>query len=94
MRDLGHTAKTENYFANARAERLPFVPAQARTLLEVGCGGADFAALLKSQRTIHVTAIEAFPAAAKQPQLAWTGCWPGAWKTRCASSQASGSIAS
>ena len=94
MSNAGYSDKGDQYYANARPEMLPFVPAQARTLLEVGCGGADFAALLKSQRTIHVTAIEAFPAAAKQPQLAWTGCWPGAWKTRCASSQASGSIAS
>lgn len=65
MSDLGYDAKTKNYYANARPEMVAFVPDAARTLLEVGCGGADFAALLKSQRTIHVTAIEAFPAAAQ-----------------------------
>ena len=65
MSNAGYSDKGDQYYANASPEMPPFVPAQARTLLEVWCGGADFAALLRSQRDIHVTAIEAFAAAAK-----------------------------
>lgn len=62
--DPGYAAKDSPYFDNAREEMLPFVPAAATRLLELGCGNAGFAALLKRQRTVHVTGVEPFAAAA------------------------------
>ena len=64
MSDTSYAAKAQTYFANRREEMLAFVPAAARTVLEVGCGNAEFAELLKSRRAVHVTGIEAFAGAA------------------------------
>ncbi len=58
MSDAGYDIKTANYFEDQREEMLPFIPAETRRVLEVGCGNAAFAARLKSSRAVHVTAIE------------------------------------
>lgn len=34
------------YYAHERAEMVPFVPAEAKVILEIGCGGGGFAKLL------------------------------------------------
>lgn len=60
-----YAGKAGSYYVNSRPEMLAYVPANARRVLEVGCGSADFAALLKSRRSLHVTAIEAQPQAAE-----------------------------
>lgn len=65
MSDAGYNSKSSQYYTSARPEMLQFVPADTKTVLEVGCGGADFAALLKAERGVNVTAIEAYPAAAE-----------------------------
>ena len=65
MGDATYDSKASAYFANQRQEMLPFIPANAKRMLEVGCGTAGFAAHLKSLRPIHVTGIEAFAAAAE-----------------------------
>jgi len=41
--------KAPDYFQQARPEMLPFVPAQSRFVLEVGCGSGEFAGLLKAR---------------------------------------------
>jgi 2-polyprenyl-3-methyl-5-hydroxy-6-metoxy-1,4-benzoquinol methylase len=58
-------SKQSSYFEDARPEMESFVPADAARVLEVGCGTAAFAALLKSRRRVVVTVIEPFPAAAE-----------------------------
>ncbi len=57
--------KTNKYYAYQRREMFPFVPTDVHELLEVGCGEAHFAAALKADRAVHVTAIEPFAAAAE-----------------------------
>jgi 2-polyprenyl-3-methyl-5-hydroxy-6-metoxy-1,4-benzoquinol methylase len=64
MTDTSYAGKTADYFEDRRDEMLPFIPIGARHVLEVGCGNAAFAAHLKTQRRVEVTAIEAHPAAA------------------------------
>lgn len=64
MTDATYTAKSEAYFEGSRGEMTPFIPDTCVRMLEIGCGNAAFAKHLKSQRDIHVTAIESHPAAA------------------------------
>jgi len=56
--------KQAAYFANSRPEMTPFVPAGVRRVLELGCGGGEFGAALKSQRALDVIGIETATAAA------------------------------
>lgn len=57
--------KKGNYFSNRRPEMIEYVPNDARSILEVGCGGGVFAAALKEQRPkLRVTAIESHAGAA------------------------------
>jgi len=57
--DASYESKDAQYFEYARPEMLDFVPAGAKTVLEIGCGRAGFAALLKQRGAVQVTAIEA-----------------------------------
>lgn len=65
MADVSYAAKATSYFENRRPEMAAFVPAGARTLLDVGCGSAGFAGHLKTQRELQVTGIELHPQAAE-----------------------------
>ena len=56
--------KPVTYFNFGRMEMLPFVPGNARTLLEIGCGEGEFSANLKLTRPLHITGIEPFSEAA------------------------------
>ncbi len=40
----------ESYYAHPRTELLPFIPAQAMTILDVGCGDGSFGHLLQRRR--------------------------------------------
>ena len=40
--------KAEDYYAQSRGEMLPFVPASAKCILEVGCGRGGFGRLLRT----------------------------------------------
>jgi 2-polyprenyl-3-methyl-5-hydroxy-6-metoxy-1,4-benzoquinol methylase len=66
MSDTTYSYKEENYFEQQRREMLPYIPLNAKRVLEVGCGNGSFAAHLKSQRSVQVVAIEAHPAAAEK----------------------------
>lgn len=48
------TAPPKNYYSHPREEMLPFFPAGARRILDVGCGRGGFGALLKS----HLAGVE------------------------------------
>lgn len=50
--------KAKHYFAGERREMLPFIPASAVKILEIGCGEANFARVLKAQRSAIVTGVE------------------------------------
>lgn len=64
MVDASYESKYEAYFDAPRREMLPFIPESTTRLLEVGCGNAGFAVLLKQRSMLHVTGIESHPASA------------------------------
>ena len=59
-----YDTKTDEYFGRSRAEILPFVPAQCRRLLDVGCGAGEFGSLVKRTRHIEVWGVEPVRSAA------------------------------
>lgn len=60
----GYDTKTDDYFEFPRTEMLPFVPANCRHLLDVGCGAGEFGALVKQTRKIEVWGLEPVKSAA------------------------------
>jgi 2-polyprenyl-3-methyl-5-hydroxy-6-metoxy-1,4-benzoquinol methylase len=64
-------AKPGNYFGYARHEMLPFVPAGAQAILEVGCSGGEFGKIVKARQPVEYWGIEpmAEPAAAAEDKL-------------------------
>ena len=50
--------KPSSYFSNVRREMLPFVPADASVILDVGCGEGWFARELRLSRGANVWGIE------------------------------------
>lgn len=53
------------YYTNARSEMLPFVPVEAGTVLDIGCGAGGFAGQLKARDgSVEVWGIEMDAAAA------------------------------
>ncbi len=61
--------KPERYFSQTRSEMLPFVPRDARRILEVGCGEGTFARRLKEERDAEIWGVELVPAAAEAARL-------------------------
>jgi len=60
--------KQESYFSHSRPELLPFVPANVRTVLDVGCGNGAFGVMLKKSRQCAVWGIEPGKAAAQEAE--------------------------
>lgn len=58
--------KEEAYFGTPRREMLQFLPPDAVTFLEIGCGTGAFGAVVKRQRDCHYVGVELFPEAARQ----------------------------
>jgi 2-polyprenyl-3-methyl-5-hydroxy-6-metoxy-1,4-benzoquinol methylase len=50
--------KPDNYYRNVRVEMLPYVPADAATMLDVGCGAGLFGELVKGRGPCEVWGIE------------------------------------
>ena len=50
--------KELSYFKGARQEMLRYIPHNAYTILEVGCGCGNFSELLKKKRSVEVWGIE------------------------------------
>ena len=46
------------YYSHPRREVMAFLPDEFRTLLDVGCGGGDFGALVKQQRQAEVWGVD------------------------------------
>jgi 2-polyprenyl-3-methyl-5-hydroxy-6-metoxy-1,4-benzoquinol methylase len=61
-----YEAKPRCYFEETRSEMLPFVPADCRRVLDVGCSSGGFGALLKATRQLEVWGVEPFESAAAQ----------------------------
>jgi 2-polyprenyl-3-methyl-5-hydroxy-6-metoxy-1,4-benzoquinol methylase len=59
------STKPEGYYAQARPEMLPFIPRDAKRILDVGCGEGGFACTLKQRLGAEVWGIEYVPAAAE-----------------------------
>ena len=59
------TAQDLSYYLQTRQEILPFLPAQCRTLLDIGCGGGAFGALVKDSRGAEVWGVDISPVAAE-----------------------------
>ena len=59
-----YAQKVGQYFGSSRPEMLAFIPASARDVLEVGCGGGGFGLEVKGARQARVTGIEPFASAA------------------------------
>ena len=61
---VGYDTKPDYYFECARPEMLPFVPADCRRMLDVGCGIGAFGELVKQNRKIEIWGLEPVKAAA------------------------------
>ena len=57
-----------DYYGEPRADVLPFVPEDARDVLEIGCGRGVTGALLKRERGCRVTGVELNPEVAKDAE--------------------------
>jgi 2-polyprenyl-3-methyl-5-hydroxy-6-metoxy-1,4-benzoquinol methylase len=56
----------DRYFERTRPELRALVPAAARRVLDVGCGGGALGAALKAERGCEVVGLEGFPEAAER----------------------------
>jgi 2-polyprenyl-3-methyl-5-hydroxy-6-metoxy-1,4-benzoquinol methylase len=61
---LGYETKPSDYFQCPRPEMLPFVPADCRRVLDVGCAEGAFGESLKRTRGIEVWGVEPVKSAA------------------------------
>jgi 2-polyprenyl-3-methyl-5-hydroxy-6-metoxy-1,4-benzoquinol methylase len=64
LEELAYEAKAADYFRYPRPEMVPFVPAQCRRMLDVGCADGTFGEVLKRTRGIEVWGVEPTKAAA------------------------------
>ena len=64
--EQSHDTKPDNYYQNVRAEMIPFVPAGARTILDVGCGEGLFGAKLKERPGRLIWGVESDGRAAEE----------------------------
>lgn len=61
-----HPPKKPHYYSRARSEMLPFLPSKIGTMLDIGCGEAEFARLVKTQFQANVWGIERETAVAQK----------------------------
>jgi 2-polyprenyl-3-methyl-5-hydroxy-6-metoxy-1,4-benzoquinol methylase len=65
----GSDPKPDNYFQNLREEILPFIPNDAATALEVGCGEGHFGARLRARGALDVWGVEMVTEAARRASV-------------------------
>lgn len=63
---VGYESKPDYYFEWPRVEMLPFVPADCRLVLDVGCGTGAFGELLKRTRKVEMWGLEPVESAASK----------------------------
>lgn len=61
--------KPDTYYQGTRDEMLPFMPADAATVLEIGCGEGNFGRQLKSRGAREVWGVEVAEPAAERARL-------------------------
>ena len=59
------STKPDGYYTQSRPDMLPFIPRDAKRILDVGCGQGGFASKLKELLGAEVWGIEYVPAAAE-----------------------------
>ena len=53
-----YSEKHDDYYNSARKEMIAFIPAEAKSILDIGCGSGNFGQLLKRERNCTVWGIE------------------------------------
>jgi 2-polyprenyl-3-methyl-5-hydroxy-6-metoxy-1,4-benzoquinol methylase len=66
---IKYTELPEDYHKNIRSEMYRYLPIDARTFLDVGCGEGGFGELIKKQREAEVWGIELFAQAATKAKV-------------------------
>jgi SAM-dependent methyltransferase len=66
---LDYETKASEYFGYPRPEMVPFVPADCRRLLDVGCADGAFGEALKKTREIEVWGVEPTKSAAARARM-------------------------
>ena len=66
---LDYETKASEYFGYPRPEMVPFVPADCRRLLDVGCADGAFGEALKKTREIEVWGVEPTKSAAAKAKM-------------------------
>ena len=64
LEELDYETKASEYFGYPRPEMVPFVPADCRRVLDVGCADGTFGEALKKTRRIEVWGVEPTKSAA------------------------------
>jgi 2-polyprenyl-3-methyl-5-hydroxy-6-metoxy-1,4-benzoquinol methylase len=65
---MDYNNKPDGYYNNVRQEMLAYLPKNAKTVLDVGCGNGAFAARIKTKNTAEVWGIEYMDEEAKQAE--------------------------
>lgn len=65
---MDYNNKPDGYYNNVRQEMLAYLPANARKILDVGCGNGAFAATIKTKNSAEVWGIEYMDEEAKQAE--------------------------
>ena len=63
---MDYNNKPDGYYNNVRQEMLAYLPANAKKVLDVGCGNGAFAATIKTKNSAEVWGIEYMDEEAKQ----------------------------
>ena len=58
--------KPKDYFSLARPEMIKYIPENAKTILDVGCGEGLFGRGIKQKRNVEVWGVELNPIAAEK----------------------------
>jgi SAM-dependent methyltransferase len=69
LEELDYETKATEYFGYPRPEMMPFVPADCRRVLDVGCADGTFGEALKKTRGIEVWGVEPTKSAATKAKV-------------------------
>lgn len=62
---LDLNTKPHDYFTQSRAEMIPFIPKNAKKIIDIGCGKGELGEQIKTARQAEVWGLEIDPVAAK-----------------------------